>query len=360
MKKGFSLLEVMLAIALSALMGSLLMQILWQLGNSVQRVSAISAIDMQAAITLNILEKDITGIFVPELMMIKDEEVEQSEKLKTTASQSPAQAWGAPANSAQKEQVQKKSQKPEKVFCSKNLDEGHLNFLTFITSNSLQAYSVAKPKVARVVYALRSDSRKQSDYSVLYRYESHTLAEVQSFNFDAEKIESKGIQVARDIKFFKMEFFALPEKKKLKVVEKKDEKKNTEQPEKDEKKNFIRKIEWEEDPEKSAADEEGEQLPLVPQFIKITIIMVDALQRERMFSATFAPNFGFGPFVLEGQKPLSGKTMQDRVEDKLGDVMYDNPLSNDLQSKFESWGKQGGLSGTRQTGSGPVTGGIVP
>ena len=86
MKKGFSPLEIMLAIAIGSMITLLMSQALSGLTRSLKQVSDVSLFDMRVIVFKNLLEKEIAGAFIPELVMVgskeKKEKPEEEKKAK--------------------------------------------------------------------------------------------------------------------------------------------------------------------------------------------------------------------------------------------------------------------------------------
>jgi len=314
MKKGFSPFEIMIALAVGSLLGTALMQVLWQLGQSLNTVSRVSSVDMRMVVFQNLLEKELSGAFVPELVPIKDEDEQKAVPQKKEDNKKPPQA---PQPQKQKKE---KSIRVPKAFYSENNQDGTLKLLTFITVNPLVVYNVAKRRVNRIMYTFRPEQDK--DTFLLYRQED---SDIMNSNRFMQQGQVKGFEVIGGIKSIRVEFLAKPEKK-----------------EQEEQKQWIRlpfwNVEKQEDAEQEPDNEDDTQkLPPLPQFIKMTVLLSDGTDREKEFVCTFAPNYGIEPVVLEGIKQMQAKSQQQRTSDKLGKVMDDNPLSGNLQDKFSQW-----------------------
>ena len=324
MRQGFSLVEVMLALLISAMFGGILVQVLLQLGSTSSRVSAVSSVDIQAFVAFNILEKDISGAFIPELESFEDKNAPLDSK------QPPAS--NNKQEPLQKQDASKNIKKVEKGFESSNSPDGNLKFLTCITTNSLNVYAKAKPALARVVYALIQDQQSTKNLYDLYRYETVNLADSANFTFNEELVKTRGVLVMRNVAACSVEFLAIAQSKK--DDQNSPELKSTD--DKESKKEFIKSIVWESDNQAEQDVKEG-KLPELPHSVILTIRVIDQRSKEYIWTGTFSPLYGLEQIVLEGNKPLAQKTVQDRAADKLGDVMYDNPLSKGLQEKFETW-----------------------
>lgn len=352
MKKGFSLLSIMLALAVGSILGGLLMQTLWQLGFSLKKVVNISSVDTRISVVQNLFEKELAGAFIPRLTLIDRKSEEETENKKSDEAKV---ANKPPAPSKKPKKVI-----PPKVFLSKN-SGNDLEMLTFITCNPLEVYNNAKCRRVRVMYTIRPDNKLPGTFE-LYRQESSNIMNIKQFNTDGEGKQIKGFVVIDGIKSISTEFLALPvpEKEKQPVEKAKGSlppKKTPEEPKKekeDERKEFVKMVVWDveeqrkkEKQQEPPQDQEVQKLPLVPQFIKMKITLFGhENKQEHTFSFIFAPNYGIKPVLLEGLKPLQRGTASDKKpqDDKLTNIMDKNPLSGNLQSKFNKWkpGAKGG------------------
>jgi len=62
---GFTLLELIIAMAISSMLAIALFSSFYQINKTSALVEQTISIDMRAAILQNLLEKDISGVFVP-------------------------------------------------------------------------------------------------------------------------------------------------------------------------------------------------------------------------------------------------------------------------------------------------------
>ncbi len=163
MRKGFVLLEVMIASLIAALLSTSLLTTIVQVNRLQETVSTITSSYGRIAILQNQMERDIMGAFVPaQVDLIQTTTERKTEKVKPLL---------------------------DKVFYGKNAG-GRLDLLTCITSNPLQIYfgikdTKLKPRVARVVYRLEPDKRRKNSF-VLMRQEGRQLT------FDLYKKDAQG------------------------------------------------------------------------------------------------------------------------------------------------------------------------
>lgn len=313
MKKGFTPLEIMIALAIATLLGGLLMQSLYQLTNTMARVDQISTLDMRVIVFKNLLEKEFAGAFVPQLVPI-----EQEEKKVEIASK----------NSEKKED--KKTVTPEKAFYSQN-SNGQLQLLTFITSNPLPVYNMAKAHVARIVYTLQADNSLPGTFLLLRK----EISDIMQKEYEG----AKSFVIITGIKSLTVEFLAAPEPNKNKE-QKPQEKEITE------KKVFKKFDTW----GQQQSEQQEQTLPALPQFISIELVLYNQNKTESTYRFMFAPNYGYEQVILENRESLFGKP-KEIDNDPLKVVMEKNTLSDDLQNKLSQW--------TIKDNKGPVVSGPV-
>jgi len=180
---GFILIEVLLASALAAIIGVLLLASFDQINKSVMSVDSLIDVHSRATLVGRQMEHDIAGAFIP-LEDTKNYVEKEDEK--------------APSSVPEQKTL-------DKIFYGSSRD-GQLNILTFITNNPLQVYwsddiGQAKPCIVRVVYRLEHDGiekdPKKNSYKLM-RQESTNL-EFGDFSKDATS-SIRAYELARDIK----------------------------------------------------------------------------------------------------------------------------------------------------------------
>jgi prepilin-type N-terminal cleavage/methylation domain-containing protein len=155
---GFSLIEVVIGIAISSIISIILFQSFSQTYKTIKTIDNMIFMDRRVCVLQNQLDKDITTIFIPEQL--------NHEKL-------------------------------ERYFYSQN-NQKQLKEFTFITTNVLQVYQSASPRIVRVTYQLRENKKDSNEYS-LFRKESTNLV------FGAEK-DAIEYELTDYIKDFSIEF----------------------------------------------------------------------------------------------------------------------------------------------------------
>ena len=248
MKKGFILIEVVIALVISSLLAISLLSFLYQLSQVQSVVDDMIVTSGHAAIVLSQMERDLMGAFVPVLADIQ---------LTTTIAEEKKEAE---AKKEERPAEKKEGPKPiDKIFYGVNQAD-KLNLLTFITTNPMQRYGVAeqtkpRPRIARVVYRLVPDTERKNSY-ILTRQEGTELY------FDAYKQKTKEMptyDVIDGIKDVTVQYTVLIEKES----EKEGEEKKT-------KREYKTVKEWKEQ------KEEEKQVPPLPTLVEIRFVLWDS------------------------------------------------------------------------------------
>ncbi len=176
MKKGFTLIELVLAIFLASLISLSLFQLLNQVGRAVKRIVNIIEVDTPLTGFYNQVEKDVTGMFAP------FSSIEAFAKKDKTASQE-KERKKIPFAPKKEEKAEAVSRPIEHVF---ELDvKNETFFWSFITTGGIQVLDASGtitpvPFVRRVAYVLEPDPQRDRQYRLMYRF-SGTQLELSSF-----------------------------------------------------------------------------------------------------------------------------------------------------------------------------------
>ncbi len=244
-KPGFTLIEMMVAIVITSILGGMLLTIFLQTQRSVNRINETIDVDFEDSIIYNQLEKDISGIFVPQLFV--DDRSSESKKEK------PAQP-GQPPKQAQPPKPKRKLARVKDALVSANEGKSIKN-LSFITNNPLQVYGESKPRMVRVEYYLEPDENNSKQLK-LYRRESNKI-EMAEFK-DADP---RSYQIAAGVKQFSLEFYAAKQPKK-KEKKKEDEKKKEGEEARKEVPELVPFAEWNDSTTKENKELYQELLPI--------------------------------------------------------------------------------------------------
>lgn len=300
MKPGFTLIEVLLALVIVAIMGSMLFTALVQI-NSGARIADTLIDDSQRALIIHQqMEKDFMGVMVPVAAVFEEEE----KNAQKGAPQTPPQTQNAkPPEKAVEPKAKEKPKVVTKVFFATN-KETNLDTLTFITNNPLQVYwsekiGKIKPRIARVVYRLVAEKDTKNVFKLMRQ-------EGQDLYFDAYKSggtkEIREFMLADNIKSFAISYHYIVEPKK-------DEKNKSSEKEKKEVKTVK---EWNSDEKEQKEKRGGKQYP---DWIAITCSVWD-VARERSTEYEFKlhhPALGLPPTDKISELPIPGPQLEPPV-----------------------------------------------
>lgn len=251
-KAGFTLIELIIGMAISAAVSVVIFVSFNQTQKSSTRIDEIISLDSRVSILQNQLEKDITGVFVPNSMVPKpNEKADQKAKKESKEKK-------------EEEITKPDAQKIEKIFYSANQGK-NLKDLTFITCNPLQIYGQSRPRISRVTYLLKEDALRKGSFA-LYRQESSQLNDTKGgFEY----------QIADGIKEFKVEYTVLIEKKE----EEQKQKDAKEQKKSSELKTFS---DWTFADKASTTQKENKFL--IPMFVNVKVVLwIDTTNTAQQF-----------------------------------------------------------------------------
>jgi type II secretory pathway component PulJ len=189
MKSGYVLLEVIIASAIAAMLSTILLTSMTQLTRSTAAAYSLMSVDMRLMLFFKQFEHDISTAFVPRVK--KEREEAQAAQTTTPAS-----------GQQQAQQSQRIELEPlPKSFIGKTVD-GRLQELSFITTNPIPSYNIAKPRIMRVVYRLVQEPERKDSLRIM-RYETPELS-LQ----ELPKESTQNFMLIDHVKDFKMEFVA--------------------------------------------------------------------------------------------------------------------------------------------------------
>ncbi len=316
-KPGFTLVEVLLASAIAAIMTGLLFMVVRQLNSSVPVIDRRADVYEKAAILNAQLERDLSGVTAPH-------EFYARQKTAKDKPEQPASAEQKKTDDQKKSEEEKKAKetqettteqtpkKPlEKIFYSTN-KEGMLDQLSFVTTNPLQIYwgeksGSAKPRIARVMYSLQEEKNPRNNAKKSYRLVRQESPLLDWDQFKADQ-SIKEYTLADNIKSLMVEYSAVvvPEEKAGKPTQAEGTKVPA-------KKEIEKKKDW---TGKTQEQNEGsKKLPLAPGLAQFEIALWDQKQ-QRSIPFSFAVSIpaqleekrSEGPALLEKLKTLVGQT----------------------------------------------------
>lgn len=179
MRQGFTLIEMLVALAISVLLINLLFSVLYQTNRAVKLITRISDGHTRAVMAQQILTRDLSGVFIPVQYAVQQREAKNKQKSGSDEQQRAEQT-------TEKESDEDKKVQPlTKIFYAHNQDS-MLHELTFITTNPLPSYTrgqdqTPKPRIARVWYTLVKDEhgpRDQPSFTLFRRESVHLDAKI--------------------------------------------------------------------------------------------------------------------------------------------------------------------------------------
>jgi prepilin-type N-terminal cleavage/methylation domain-containing protein len=172
-RAGFTLLEIIIAIALSSLLATMILAAVWQFSRTTRGIDERIDVYSRAMLVMHQLKKDISGACIPLEVLHAQEKKKQEGSRKIDAQTKSGSDAQGPA------QEKKEEKKPlDTIFYGIQKDK-NLTLLTFITNNPRTLFwneqvGKAVPKITRVVYRLEPTDTDNS--WALYRQESEQLA----------------------------------------------------------------------------------------------------------------------------------------------------------------------------------------
>lgn len=151
MRPGFSLLEIIIALAISSFVGIMIFNTISLLQRSSSRYNQLITIDSQQQLLFAYMQKDISAMVLP--------------------------LWGFTANQKDKKEEQEKAQQEyvKRFGLQIEVENERLKSMSFVTTSILPTYGPPKARLARVRYILLPDE-KHDGFFTLMRQESPELA----------------------------------------------------------------------------------------------------------------------------------------------------------------------------------------
>ncbi len=296
MKKGFTLIEIMIGMVIAGILSAGLFNTITQVGSVQQTISGLTSIYGRLAIFQQQIERDLMGAFVP------------------------MQYDVLPTQTGQKQSEQKPL---EKIFYAESKGKGgRLDYLTFITTNPLEIYFGVKdvklkPRVARVVYRLVPDPKNKL-WFLLQRQEGASDLSFEKYGKDAQG-DFRAFTMIDGIRDISVQFISIEQK------EDKESKKVTH--------TYKRQKNWNSKPDepkkeggaKGAQQPKERSWPKLPNQVEFTFSLWDANKKYKTFTMTIPIESMVGSFAQEEKKndessddaqANSKKESENKVEEK--------------------------------------------
>lgn len=251
LQSGFSIIEMMISLMISAMLMTASLTIYNQIGKGALTIQRITQTDTQVMILHNRLVADLQGL-TPLWFT-----AEHYEKLKKTEEKNDAKQNTMPITS------NNASTKKRNNFLYAQSNDQQFDILTFVTTNALQSYGDKQRRIVRIVYMLQPEDTNLKTFKLL-RKEDDTV----SGDFDLEKLKT-GLfyQIAHKITQCSIEYGFIETKNK-----KVDPSKNTDKPFEFK---FVAK--W---GGATQSEKENEQTPTLPDILKLTIKIAHTPNQE--------------------------------------------------------------------------------
>jgi len=281
MKPGFSIIELVMVMAISTIISTTLFQIYNQITHNMLRVERFIYEDTQLLTVKNRLEKDVSGL---SSIWFTQEQLEKNKK--------------SEKDKQKKESTGLQENKKSNYFYSINKDE-NLDTLMFLTTNGLRSFGSVENRFVRVVYHLEKDSENKNLF-MLMRKEIGTPTE----NIDEEVLKKgKFYKLLSGLKSIEMTYYLIDKKalkQKAKSLQNAQSSADDKSEPTEEQKPFIRSVkQWEisdikkdekqlKNDEKDEDDENDLGDASVPKFIEMKIVFGQTHQQlEREYVLDF-------------------------------------------------------------------------
>lgn len=326
-KPGFTILEILMGIVLFSLIGGVLFQSMGLISKVLKTVNFFISGDMRSAVVVQLLERDLAGACVPQIVKIEVETIKN--------------------NDQKKEATEKKDSSQEKkvliphLFTYEHDEQNNLSFFSFITTNPTAEYATAKKRPVRVIYTLSPDKEYEGAF-VLNRQETVDFMNNEYTQQDNQDIRK--VAVVSGIKKCTFEFIAFDVEQQKDINNKADQQKmqnNTKDQQQKNKKKFIKKIVkynlWNANTEEP--EERVRTLPLIPEFVHVSLSFVhtDSLVGETVVDVSIATLQSLETITLEDVQPVSSKSDSN---EKVGHLFDEERLSESLGDKLNAWTNQ--------------------
>lgn len=286
MKKGFTIIEVVLAIFLATLISLSLFQLLNQARKAVRRITNVIEVDLPLISFYNQVQKDVTGMFTPastleffidkDAKAVKEKEQEKFSNFSRKKDEAPVTLVSKPI-----EQIFELEVKPEQFFWS------------FITTGGIQqldsdGVAAPVPLVRRVAYLLENDPQRPGLYRLMYRF-SGTQLEIEPFKAAGFSPSYELIHGIRQLSIELTIYEVASEPESEQPQQEGRQKKEQPKPPVKTTKNVSLK-EWKSD------EIWATYKTLLPAYVKLSGIRVDSMGREYPFEMLYKV-YAYNPYV---------------------------------------------------------------
>ncbi len=289
LKSGFTAIEFVIGIMISAMMLTATLTIYNQISKSCSKVQNITSQDLAIIILQKRISDDLLGLCP---LWFTKEHIKDTTQAKSDNQQIP-------------------NTKNNNYFYAQTKDE-QLDFMTFVSTNTLSAYPTAEHHIARIVYVLKKDAAKENLF-LLQRKEEAQI----SNEFNIEKIkEGKFYTVIKNIKKCILEYGFIEQ------PDEKEEKNNS----KEFKITWVKQ--WSEKEEKEKKDKKN-KIPDVPEVVKLTVTLQEFEDKPETMHTFYS--------VLPQSKNISIQSVAKKRNDKEATARQNNLSSaNNIMNRIQN------------------------
>lgn len=277
---GFSLIELMVVLALGSIVALALFRIVNQTRLTVQRVEQTAEIDRRLTLVLHQLTRDISAATIPFNADIPaPTSPDTPEKPEEPDSEEPEENK---KNSSDNPDAPKKEPKVKKIFYAEPTED-NFKVITFITTSRISAYGQTQPLLARVTYRLQPEKKYKNSFSL-------TRQERNQLSFSSK--ESDSIVLATGIKSLIFEYIGGPENSAQQWSSR-----------------WPQSIET-----KDSTGKSKKIKPLLPHFVKIKIELWDNKYKKTYFASTICEIISY---TNEYKSPTQASRLKINVAEEL-------------------------------------------
>lgn len=339
---GFSLLEIVMGIALFSLIGTMLFTSMTQITKTLRAVSIVTSGDMRGAVIATVLERDISGSCIPFVKIIEEEDAAKKGQQNTSNNT----ADNKSDNQKEKKKINKTV--PKGFVCEHN-SEGNLLLFTFISVNPSAEYNTTKARPIRVIYTLKEDKEQPGTF-IFKRQETEDFMNADLIGQEGTNA-LRAVTVASGIKKCSFEFTALEVVEEEKTTTQKsagqpaDKAAGTTGTQTKKEKKIEKKITkvgvWDSNSEENQDQKSDKKrtLPLMPELVSVSLVFAhpETTKRETIFESSYITLQAGETFTLEEIKPVSS---QQEGSEKLEHLFDEDRLSEGLGGKLDEWTKK--------------------
>ena len=314
-RQGFTLIEVLIAIAITGLMSAVLFSALLQINTSINVTESLMAVNEKAGRLQQLFEHDLAGATT---LLDNEPPKQQTKDLKATTT--PESGQSAEKSPEEKSTTPQEKKIIKKIFYS-TTKGNQLGTLTFVSNNPLLGFwsaqsgtfqaGKAKPCLVRITYELAEDSQRPGSY-ILTRQESVPLQFDQRSGQAYEVLD--GIK-SLSFKYTSKTIKKSEEQESKEETKKPEEQKNKkEQPQQQPKEQIVLTSDlptWNSDEQSEEAKKsEGTKQPAkekkspLPVFVDIEAILWDDTQ-QREYSFVFTIEIITDTEFIQRRRPWS-------------------------------------------------------